>query len=152
MAHRIQFPNGFYTPFVNFEWLIKYYDKLKCLGYELYPNFDEFVYHYTDPHSLVIQGPGIVIRVQGVDSAHMGYVHGFVYGREVFRCLDGMKELPHLVMGEYCLHRLESEIPETHRGVGRLLEKIGFNKDGYLRNRGRRGTIIYDTIIYSITR
>lgn len=152
LAHRIPFPKGIYSPYVDYQWLVRHYDLLRCSDYILYPNFDEFVRHYMDPHSLVMQGPGIVIRVEGYDSGHMAYVHGFVHSREVFSCLGSVKELTQVVMEYFCLHRVEAEIPEGHRGVGRLLEKVGFTHDAHLRFRGKRGTIVYDTDMYSITR
>lgn len=152
MAHKMPFPDGFYAPYVDYQWLVHYYDCLRCLNYDLYPNFDEFVKDYLNPHSLIIQGPGIVIRLEGIDSKHMAKVHGFVFSKDVFKVVPKIRELVKVVMDGFFLLRLESEIPTEHRGVGRLLEKIGFTLDGHLRQRGKRGTIVYDTSMYSITR
>lgn len=150
-ARKMIFPDGFFTPERNFDWLFHHYLVLANRDYKIYTSFDNFIHDYLNPHTLVVQGSGIVIRILGIDSGHYGQVHGFIYDKCAFGQLGKLKELGNSILYSFGLYRLECLVPVQLRGVNRLLEKIGFGKEATCRYKGKRGTLIYDTNLYSIT-
>jgi len=152
LEHKASFPLKFWLPVVDFDWLRYHYDTLQQATYKIYSSFNSFADDYMHSETLVVQGPGIVVRIRGINSEHGAEVHGFITGKEVFGIIENLTQLGTYLMEQFKLRRLEVEVPAFLRGVNRLLEKIGFSKEGTLRLRGRRGKIIYDTNIYSIVR
>jgi hypothetical protein len=151
LARKIQFPDGFFMVQPTYDWLCHYYFMLSRKDYELYSSFDKFVSDYLDPHTIVVQGPGIVLRFRGVDSWHGAEVHGFITGKAVFGQIDKLAQLGRIILDSFKLYRLDAEVPVHLRGVNRLLENVGFEREGTLRYGGKRGTMIYDTNMWAMT-
>lgn len=62
LQHKNPFPNCFSIPNVDYTWLTSTYNWCLRQHYKLYKSFDIFVSAYTDGDSLIVEGPGIIIR------------------------------------------------------------------------------------------
>ena len=87
--------------------------------------------------------------------AHRRAEIGFALGSRHWRQGYAAEALPALVdfaFGELGLHRLEADAdPRNHASI-RALERLGFQREGYLRERYHMNDEIQDAIMYGLLR
>jgi RimJ/RimL family protein N-acetyltransferase len=65
---------------------------------------------------------------------------------------EAVRALLTFAFGELGLHRLEADVDPRNAASIRLLERLGFQREGYLRERWFVGTEINDTVLYGLLR
>ena len=81
--------------------------------------------------------------------AELGYVLGRSYwGRGLMR--EALVAVIGCAFGPYELRRLEAEVDPLNRASGRLLEGLGFVREGQLRKRWVDKGTAHDTVIYGL--
>ena len=91
-------------------------------------------------------------RITDLEEGFGFKLHGAFWSKEVFKNLSDLKFGILLLMYKYEAKRVEIRIPSECVSLGKLLYKIGFDKEGTLRNSGRAGMIMFDENIYSVIR
>ena len=81
--------------------------------------------------------------------AEIGYGIAREFWRQGFMT-EAVSTLIDYAFGELKLHRLEADIDPRNTGSGRSLEKLGFLREGYLRERWIVGDEISDTALYGL--
>ena len=71
---------------------------------------------------------------------------GNAYGQEAMRAIIEFG------WGQMKLNRIEAEIVSGNEGSVHVVEKLGFKKEGLLRQRLLKGGKFYDVLIYSVLR
>ena len=148
---RFDLPKGFCFPEKSMRWVWSYWKKIRHIK-EMYPSIDGFMNNYYKGNDLILEGPGILLRVTNIHEKWYGTIHALVFSKEVFGVISELNQLVLDVMDHYGFVRLEAYVPNPERGVNRLLEKVGFVKEGTLRKGGRKSKIIHDENVYSIVR
>ena len=88
---------------------------------------------------------------EGSARAEMGYVLGRKYwGRGIMN--DALTALISCAFGAYSLRRIEAEVDPRNTSSARLLEKLGFTREGLLRQRWVDKGIVHDTHIFGLLR
>jgi RimJ/RimL family protein N-acetyltransferase len=81
--------------------------------------------------------------------AELGYVLGRTHwGRGIMR--EALVAVIGCAFGAYGLRRLEAEVDPLNRASGRLLEGLGFTREGQLRKRWVDKGAAHDTLIYGL--
>ena len=80
----------------------------------------------------------------GCDIAYKFWGHG--YGQEA------MREIIDFGWNQMKLNRIEAEIVDGNKRSVHVMEKLGFQKEGVLRQRLLKGGKFYDVLIYSLLR
>jgi len=65
---------------------------------------------------------------------------------------EALQELLEFGVGELDLNRIEADIDPRNSASARTLERLGFTKEGYLRERWIVGDEVSDTVIYGLLR
>jgi len=65
---------------------------------------------------------------------------------------EALQELLEFGVGELDLNRIEADIDPRNSASARTLERLGFTKEGYLRERWIVGDEVSDTAIYGLLR
>lgn len=90
-----------------------------------------------------------------LNAAHRRAELGFALGRRYWRQGYVAEALPTLVdfaFSELGLHRLEADVDPRNDASIRALERLGFQREGYLRERYHMNGEIQDAIIYGLLR
>ncbi len=75
-------------------------------------------------------------------SAHWG--HGYMS--------EALRRLVDFAFGELHLHRLEADVDPRNAASIRMMERLGFEREGYLRQRWIVGDEISDSVFYGLLR
>jgi RimJ/RimL family protein N-acetyltransferase len=65
---------------------------------------------------------------------------------------EALQALLEFGVGELDLNRIEADIDPRNSASARTLERLGFTKEGYLRERWIVGDEVSDTAIYGLLR
>jgi len=65
---------------------------------------------------------------------------------------EALQALLEFGVGELDLNRIEADIDPRNSASARTLERLGFTKEGYLRERWIVGDEVSDTVIYGLLR
>jgi RimJ/RimL family protein N-acetyltransferase len=83
--------------------------------------------------------------------AELGYALGREHwGRGLMR--EALTALLDFAFGELNLHRLEADVDPRNRSSIRALERLGFRREGYLRERWLVGGGVQDALFYGLLR
>lgn len=90
-----------------------------------------------------------------LDLAHRRAEIGFALGRHAWGHGFGTEAIHHLITFAFdtlLLHRLEADVdPDNHRSL-RLLERLGFVREGYLRQRWHHLGRLHDAVFLGLLR
>jgi [ribosomal protein S5]-alanine N-acetyltransferase len=107
-------------------------------------------YVVIDRASSLAIGTCLLFRYEESSSrAELGYVLGRTYwGRGIMR--EALVAVINCAFGAYGLRRLEAEVDPLNQASSRLLEGLGFVREGQLRQRWVDKGLAHDTIIYGL--
>ncbi|MFO1303144.1 MAG: GNAT family N-acetyltransferase [Burkholderiales bacterium] len=83
--------------------------------------------------------------------AEVGYVLGRPFWRQGYMH-EAMQRMLHHAFEDLDLVRLEADIDPRNRPTARTLERLGFVKEGYLRERWIVAEVVSDTELYGLLR
>ncbi|MEM7587332.1 MAG: GNAT family N-acetyltransferase [Acidobacteriota bacterium] len=89
----------------------------------------------------------------GIDTRNRRAEIGFALGRSYWKRGYMMEALPMLLdfaFDELDLHRLEGDVDPRNQASIKALERLGFQREGYLRERWIVGGEICDTVYYGL--
>ena len=102
--------------------------------------------------SIIFQNKYGIIRIAKIVPFHRCELHGFVLGTSLSRFKDTMKDVILWIFDNLQVSRIECRVPDRALTLQKFLVKIGFEKEGVLRNRLMIGGSPEDEIVYSIIR
>ena len=107
-------------------------------------------YVLTERASTLAIGTCLLFRYEESSArAELGYVLGRSYwGRGIMR--EALVAVINCAFGAYGLRRLEAEVDPLNQASSRLLESLGFTREGQLRKRWVDKGVAHDTIIYGL--
>jgi [ribosomal protein S5]-alanine N-acetyltransferase len=123
-----------------------WFERMSLLGAQ----GESIQYVVTDRESARAIGTCLLFRYeQSAGRAELGYVLGRSYwGRGIMR--EALVALINCAFGAYGLRRLEAEVDPLNLASTRLLDGLGFTREGLLRKRWVDKGIAHDTIIYGL--
>ena len=123
-----------------------WFERMSILG----ARGESIQYVVTDRASTLAIGTCLLFRYEESSArAELGYVLGRKYwGRGLMR--EALVALISCAFGDYGLRRLEAEVDPLNQASRRLLEGLGFTREGLLRKRWIDKGIAHDTIIYGL--
>lgn len=123
-----------------------WFERMSMLG----ARGESIQYVVTDRASALAIGTCLLFRYEASSArAELGYVLGRKYwGRGLMR--EALVALINCAFGDYGLRRLEAEVDPLNQASRRLLEGLGFTREGLLRKRWIDKGIAHDTIIYGL--
>jgi [ribosomal protein S5]-alanine N-acetyltransferase len=83
--------------------------------------------------------------------AEIGYALGREYWGQGYMC-EALEALLGFAFGVLDLHRLEADVDPRNSSSIRSLERLGFKREGYLRERWRVGGGVQDTLFFGLLR
>lgn len=149
--NKVFLPKEFFFPVVNKEWLYELWGRIEGNPWIFTFEGGEkcFMAHFLTEAELTLQGPGIVITVNNMKKRYKADVHGFIFSKRVFGSMERLPVVALWLLKNLPVERLEIRVPEDFHGLRKLLERIGFKKEGRLRKDCFDGTIRGNTIMYS---
>ena len=107
-------------------------------------------YVVTERTSALAIGTCLLFRYeQSSARAELGYVLGRGYwGRGLMR--EALVAVISCAFGPYGLRRLEAEVDPLNQASSRLLQGLGFTREGQLRKRWVDKGVAHDTVIYGL--
>ena len=107
-------------------------------------------YVVTERTSALVIGTCLLFRYeQSSARAELGYVLGRGYwGRGFMR--EALVAVISCAFGPYGLRRLEAEVDPLNQASSRLLQGLGFTREGQLRKRWVDKGVAHDTVIYGL--
>lgn len=107
-------------------------------------------YVLTDRSSGLAIGTCLLFRYEEPSArAELGYVLGRAHwGRGIMR--EALVAVIDCAFGAYELRRLEAEVDPLNHASSRLLEGLGFTREGQLRKRWMDKGAAHDTLIYGL--
>ena len=123
-----------------------WYERMSILG----SRGESVQYVVTERTSGLAIGTCLLFRYEDASArAELGYVLGRKYwGRGIMR--EALVVLITCAFGGYALRRLEAEVDPLNTASTRLLENLGFTREGLLRQRWVDKGAAHDTIIYGL--
>ncbi len=107
-------------------------------------------YVLTDKATGLAIGTCLLFRYEEPSArAELGYVLSRAHwGRGIMR--EALMAVIGCAFGEYALRRIEAEVDPLNRASSRLLEGLGFTREGQLRKRWVDKGAAHDTLIYGL--
>ena len=123
-----------------------WFERMSILG----ARGESIQYVVADRASAVAIGTCLLFRYEESSArAELGYVLGRNYwGRGIMR--EALVALITCAFDGYGLRRLEAEVDPLNQASRRLLEGLGFSREGLLRKRWIDKGVAHDTIIYGL--
>jgi ribosomal-protein-alanine N-acetyltransferase len=123
-----------------------WYERMSNLGVR----GESIQYVLTDRASSLAIGTCLLFRYEESSArAELGYVLGRAHwGCGIMR--EALVAVINCAFGVYGLRRLEAEVDPLNHASSRLLERLGFAREGQLRKRWIDKGVAHDTIIYGL--
>ena len=121
-----------------------WFERMSILG----ARGESIQYVLTDRASTLAIGTCLLFRYEESSArAELGYVLGRSHwGRGIMR--EALVAVIDCAFGAYGLRRLEAEVNPLNQASSRLLESLGFAREGQFRKRWIDKGVAHDTIIY----
>lgn len=123
-----------------------WYERMSAMG----ARGESIQYVLVDKVSGLAIGTCLLFRYEESSArAELGYVLGRAYwSRGIMR--EALGAVLNCAFGPYGLRRLEAEVDPLNQASSRLLEGLGFTREGQLRKRWVDKGAAHDTIIYGL--
>jgi [ribosomal protein S5]-alanine N-acetyltransferase len=123
-----------------------WYERMSILG----ARGESVQYVIIERASALAIGTCLLFRYEATSArAELGYVLGRKYwGQGIMR--EALTALIGCAFGGYALRRLEAEVDPLNSASTRLIEKLGFTREGLLRQRWVDKGAAHDTILYGL--
>jgi RimJ/RimL family protein N-acetyltransferase len=123
-----------------------WFERMSILG----ARGESIQYVLTDRASTLAIGTCLLFRYEESSArAELGYVLGRSHwGRGIMR--EALVAVIDCAFGAYGLRRLEAEVNPLNQASSRLLESLGFAREGQFRKRWIDKGVAHDTIIYGL--
>jgi hypothetical protein len=79
-------------------------------------------------------------------------LHGAFWSARALRAIEAYQRDLRVLMKQHDWHRVQALVPESAPVMKRLLERVGFQFEGTLRNAIRSSSMVLDGLMYSVIR
>ncbi len=123
-----------------------WFERMRAMG----ARGESIQYVLIDKASNLAIGTCLLFRYEESSArAELGYVLGRAYWSRGIMS-EALVAVLHCAFGAYGLRRLEAEVDPLNRASSRLLEGLGFTREGQLRKRWVDKGAAHDTIMYGL--
>jgi hypothetical protein len=113
--------------------------------------FLDFYRAWNDNRAVYVDAGFVVLRFVFINS-NVVMMHGYALDHRVVGKPNDKLFSLQAIMRMYDFHRVQCVVPCVLKGLCRLLENIGFEHEGVLRDYISDGTMYHDASMYSLIR